>query len=113
MALALFHLCFWRIFRWRDELAKLHPVNRGVMQVLNIMLTFFFLSAAALQLGWADEMGRTSLGRALLVVLIAFWVLRAVLQPLFWKTTSRATNWGFMALFLVGAGLHFLALGPE
>ena len=40
-----------------------------------------------------------------------FWVLRAVLQPLFWKTASRAANWGFVALFVFGAGLHLLALG--
>jgi len=112
VALALFHLCFWRVFRWRDELVKLHPANRGVMQVLNIMLTFVFLAVAALQLGWADEMSCSSLGRALLVVLVGFWVIRAALQPLFWKAVPRATNWAFVALFAIGAGLHFMALGP-
>lgn len=113
VALALFHACFWRIFRWRDELPKLHPANRGVMQVLNIMLTFVFLAVAVLQLGWAAEMVGSPLGRALLVGLIAFWLLRAVLQPIFWATLPRATNWAFALLFLVGAGLHFLALSPR
>lgn len=110
VALAAFHLGFWRIFRWKDELPKLHPVNRGVMQVINIMLAFVFFAMAALQLGWATEMGSTSLGRALTIALTAFWVLRAILQPIFWRTLARSTNLAFATLFLVGAGLHFLAL---
>ena len=110
VALAVFHLGFWRLFRWREELAKLRPVNRGVMQVMNIMLIFLFLSMAALLVGRAEEVSGTSLGRTLLIASTGFWLLRAMLQPLFWASLPRTTNLAFAVLFLVGAGLHYLAL---
>lgn len=110
VALAVFHLGFWRLFRWREELPKLRPVNRGVMQVMNIMLTFLFLSMAALLAGRAEEVAGTSLGRALLIASTGFWLLRAMLQPLFWASLPGTTNLAFASLFLVGAGLHYLAL---
>jgi len=109
VALALFHLGFWRLFRWREELPKLHPVNRGVLQVVNLMLTFLFLLLAGLQVLFTAEMTGTALGRALLAGMMLFWILRAVLQPLFWRALPAATNAAFVGLFLLGAGLHALA----
>lgn len=112
VALALFHLCFWRIFRWREELPKLHPANRGVMQVMNIMLTFVFLLMAGLQVLLAEEMTNTALGRALLAGLMFGWLLRAGLQPVFWPTQPKTVNGAFVFLFLIGAGLHAMAYQP-
>jgi hypothetical protein len=111
VALAVFHLGFWRLFRWKEELRKLHPVNRGVMQVMNIMLTFMFLMLAAVQVLNAAELTATPLGRLLMAVLTGFWLLRAVLQPVFWPTMPKATNAAFIGLFTLGAGLHALAFG--
>lgn len=113
VALAVFHLGFWRLFRWKEELPKLHPVNRGVLQVINLMLTFVFLLMAGLQVLLPGEMTATALGRLLLAGLTAFWVVRAVLQPIFWRTMPAGTNAAFVALFLLGAGLHALAFQPE
>jgi hypothetical protein len=113
VALAMFHLSFWRVFRWHDELPKLHPANRGVMQVLNIMLIFVFLLVAGLEVLLADEMTGTALGRALLAGMMVFWILRAGLQLVFWPAAPRAVNGALAFLFLVGAGLHALAFQPE
>lgn len=112
LAIAVFHLGFWRMFRWKEELAKLHPVNRGVMQVMNLMLmAFLFLMAAVLVLN-AAEISATPLGRLLLAGLAALWVLRAILQPIFWRGVPKATNMAFICLFMLGAGLHALAFQP-
>jgi len=43
VALVVFHLALWRLFRWGTELGKVSPINRGVMQVLNLCLMFVFL----------------------------------------------------------------------
>ena len=66
VALAVFHLGFWRMFRWREELPKLHPANRGVMQAMNAMLAYAFLLMAGLLVLRANEITTTPLGRTLL-----------------------------------------------
>jgi hypothetical protein len=111
VAMAAFHLGFWRMFRWKEELAKLHPVNRGVMQVMNVILVAFLLLMAAVQVLNAKELTSTPLGRLLTAGLAAVWILRAVLQPIFWPTVPKATNAAFISLFMLGAGLHALAFG--
>ncbi|HEX2860650.1 MAG TPA: hypothetical protein VHN79_03380 [Lacunisphaera sp.] len=110
VALAVFHLGFWRVFRWKEELPKLHPANRGVVQVMNLMLIAFLLLMGAVQVLNAAEITTTALGRLLMAGLILCWILRAVLQPLFWRGVPAATNAAFVALFLLGAGLHALAI---
>ena len=113
VALALFHLGFWRIFRWREELPRLHPVNRGVMQAMNVMLVFVFLMLTALLVLNAGEIAGTRLGRSLLAGMMLFWIVRAVLQPIFWRGQPATTNAAFAVLFLFGAGLHALAFPAE
>jgi hypothetical protein len=82
-ALALFHLGFWRLFRWRDELSRLGSVNRGVMQVLNLCLTYLFVVAAAGFCFYPAEIVAAGVGRVLLAALAGFWLLRAAYQPWF------------------------------
>jgi hypothetical protein len=113
VALAVLHVGFWRMFRWREELPKLHPANRGVMQVMNIMLSVFFLLMAGLQILRADEVVTSPLGRTLMAGLMGFWLIRAALQPLFFRALPSATNIAFVLLFLAGAGLHAMALPVE
>lgn len=113
VALAAFHLGFWRMFRWREELPKLHPANRGVMQVLNLMLTVFLLLMGGLQILRTEEIVTTPLGRTLMAGLMGCWLIRAALQPVFFKSLPSATNVVFVVLFLAGAGLHAMALPVE
>jgi hypothetical protein len=46
LAFAIFHCGFWKLFGWTRELPKLNRINRGVMQILNLCLTFVFLILA-------------------------------------------------------------------
>lgn len=107
-ALGIFHLAFWRLFRWREELPKLNAVNRGVMQVLNLMLTYVFFAVATLQFLHPAACLTTPVGRTATAVVAGFWFLRALLQPLFWPRTRL--GWAMTALFSVGAALHAVAL---
>ena len=40
LALAAFHLLFWRLFGWPESLAATGVVNRGVTQILNLALAW-------------------------------------------------------------------------
>lgn len=113
VALALFHVGFWRMFRWQDELPKLHPVNRGVMQVLNLMLMFVLVLLSALLVLNAAEIPASRLGRSLLAGMVLLWIVRAALQFPFWRSQPASTNGALTMLFLAGAGLHALAFPAE
>lgn len=106
IAFALFHLAFWRLFRWRRELFSLSHLNRSVMQILNLCLTFVFLAFAYLSFFHAPELLATSLGRALLLLVAVFWCLRAAEQLFFFGLRTPASV-AFFAVFIAGALLYF------
>jgi hypothetical protein len=104
-ALAVFHLSFWRQFHWQDELPRLGVVNRGIMQVLNLCLTYVFIVAAVLLLLFPLEAFATELGTFLLLAMAGFWLLRAILQPMYFQLRHSLSQ-GLFAIFVVGTLIH-------
>lgn len=105
IAFVLFHLLFWRLFNWKDDLRSLSFLNRAIMQVLNLSLTFAFLIFSYISLLHSGELLSTSLGQSLLLLMALFWFLRAIQQVIFFKLK----HWGslaFLGLFLIGALLY-------
>jgi glucan phosphoethanolaminetransferase (alkaline phosphatase superfamily) len=86
-----FHFFFPRIFKWQTALEPLDSLNRSIMQVLNLCLTFYFAVAAYLSLVYAQELLGTPLGRKLLAVFAAFWLLRLALQQRFFRMVHPAS----------------------
>jgi hypothetical protein len=105
VALILFHLSFWTTFAWAEQLPRLNKINRAIMQVLNLSLTFVFAILAYLSFAHADELLHTQLGRAVLGALALFWLFRSVLQVLFFKLEHWG-SWAFLAFFLAGALIY-------
>lgn len=77
---ALFHLAFPRVFKWKKNLADTDPVNRNVYQVVNLCLTFWFAAVAYLSFVFGPELLAGGLGRKLLSIITAFWLMRLGLQ---------------------------------
>jgi len=102
LAFAVFHLFFWKIFKWDSELSSLNFLNSAIMQVLNLCLTFCFLIFFCISVFHSSELLSTSLGRSILMCISIFWLLRAVEQILFFKLK----HWGsivFLITFICGA----------
>ena len=104
---AVFHLLFWRIFNWKQDLASLTSINRAIVQVLNLCLTFVFIIFGVLSLMYPAQMVETELGRTLTGMIAIFWFLRAVKQAVFFKLKNWI-SWVFLFLFLAGTGLYGL-----
>ncbi len=104
MAFAIFHLAFWKLFDWKRELPKLKPVNRGVLQVLNLRLTYVFLVVAFISFFFADDLLNTNLGKVILGATSLFALMRAIEQAIFWKFGKIGAI--FFVIFLVGAGIY-------
>jgi len=109
LGFAVFHLLFWRLFNWKEDLRSLSFLNRAIMQVLNLCLTFAFVLFGYIGLVHTDEMVGTSLGRSLLAWLALFWLLRAVEQAVFFKLRHWG-SWAFLVVFVIGSGLYAAAL---
>jgi hypothetical protein len=106
---AAFHLSFWRLFRWKAELARVSTVNKGVMQVLNLCLTYLFIALGLVTLADREEILVTRLGHHLLLVLCLFWFIRLVEQFVFFAERSwRSVSLDI--LFLAGAAIYGLPL---
>jgi hypothetical protein len=104
LGFAIFHLMFWRLFRWKDELALLTIINRSVMQILNLCLILVFIVMAYISFFNTTELISTNLGRALLVAFSLFWFLRMIEQVIFFgikKTVSGAFALVFLFLSVI------------
>lgn len=105
IALVIFHLLFWRIFNWKDDLRSLSFLNRAIMQVLNLSLTFAFVIFSYISLVHTKELISTSLGQSLLSLIALFLFARSAEQVVFFKLK----NWrsmAFFVFFLVGTALY-------
>ncbi|MBI4672039.1 MAG: hypothetical protein HY741_10295 [Chloroflexi bacterium] len=109
LGFGLFHLTFWRVFRWKEELASLSFINRGIVQVLNLCLTFVFFVLAYISFFHASELLSTKLGAALLTAIALFWFLRAVEQVIFFRL-RRPVSLILTLVFLLGSALYLAPL---
>lgn len=105
VAFAIFHLGFWKLFNWNEQLPRLGFINRNIMQILNLCLTFVFLAFAWISIAHADALLASGLGRTLLAIISMFWLLRAVEQILFFGIRNTVSA-GLFAVFLLGSALY-------
>jgi len=82
-------------------------VNRSIMQILNLRLTYVFLVMAFVLFVFQPELIVTKLGQALLIAFSIFWFMRAVEQVVFFGLKHKVSN-ALTVLFLVGGVIHLL-----
>jgi hypothetical protein len=109
LGLITFHLMFWKIFNWKEDLSSLSFINRPVMQILNLSLTFVFFIFAYITLFHSTELITTSLGNTLLGFISVFWLFRALEQIWFFGWKNRISLL-FFVLFMVGCIIYLLPL---
>jgi hypothetical protein len=107
LAFAIFHLMFWRLFHWKKALAALKPVNRSIMQVMNLCLIFLFLMMAYISFFHGDELTHTNLGKAILSLFSFFWLLRMLEQIMFFGVKTGLSII-LTLLFLLGSILYII-----
>lgn len=102
---AVFHLLFWKLFNWQKNLRSLNPINRGVIQILNLRLIYIFFVVAYLSFFHATELLTTALGKAILFAIALFWLLRGIEQIIFFGFKATASVALFF-IFLLGAAIY-------
>ena len=102
LGFAIFHTQFWRLFDWKNDLIKLKPFNKGIIQIANLRLIYFFLFVAAICFFFPHELLTTGLGRFFLGGMSIFWLGRAIEQFIFLKIDHPMVHL-MTYLFLIGA----------
>lgn len=109
LAFALFHIGFWKMFRWKSELQKLSFANKGIMQILNVQITYYLIFVAFMCFIFPGELLTTKLGNFFLGGTSLFWLIRTIQQFIF----LRANNYKIHILtfiFLIGTILFALPI---
>jgi hypothetical protein len=109
LGFAIFHLAFWRVFRWPASLVGSGGLNSAITQTLNVVLIYCFLFYGGALL-WLGASGQR-VSPLLLLAGAGFWFVRTVLQPLMFSFRQKASV-AFTMLFLGGCVLHVLAALP-
>lgn len=109
LAFAIFHLSFWRLFKWKDDLKKISLGNRAIIQILNIRLIYLFLLMAFLYFFQQDQLLTTTLGSVLLIGFLGFWIGRTIEQFVFLRVKSTLVTI-LTILFFIGILVHLLPL---
>ncbi len=102
LGMAGFHFLFPRLFAWKEELPKMSPANRAIIQITNRRLIYFFLLVAALCFVFPVELTTTSLGRFLMIGISLFWLSRFVEQFVYVRIDHPMVHL-LTYLFLIGA----------
>jgi len=107
LAFAVFHIGFWKLFNWREDLKKLIFANRGIMQILNIQLIYYFLFTAIVCFVFPAELLNTRLGNVFLLGCSGFWLIRTVQQFIFLRANHFAIHI-LTVIFIIGTVLFLL-----
>ena len=83
LGFAVFHSQFWRLFDWKNDLAKLQPANKAIMQIANIRLIYFFVFVAAVCFIFPQELETTFFGKFFMIGMSLFWLGRTIEQFVF------------------------------
>ncbi len=107
LGFVFFHLSFWKIFQWKKDLTSLTHINRAVMQILNLRLTYVFLVMAFVCFVFQSELTATKLGQMLLIAFSVFWFMRTIEQIVFFGVKNKISL-AMTFLFLLGSVIHLL-----
>lgn len=105
IAFVIFHLLFWKLFDWINDLKKLSYVNRSIIQILNLRLIFVFLIFAYISFFQTDPLLTSELGKAMIIAMSLFWLLRAIEQIVYFGIKNIASNI-LLLLFMAGGILY-------
>lgn len=104
VGLAVFHIFFWKIFRWKQELKTAAVSTRAFIQIANLRLIFIFLLVAFLCFRFTTELHSTALGRAFMGGMALFWLGRFIEQFIFLRYNAVMIH-VLTVVFAIGVGL--------
>ena len=109
LGFAIFHLFFWKLFKWNSDLKNISKPNKAIMQTANLRLIYIFLFFSFVCFFFTEDLYSTRLGKTFLIGISLFWIGRTVEQFIF-LNLNHALIHLLTFLFIIGAILFMLPL---
>lgn len=109
LSFAVFHIYFWKIFKWKEDLKRNSIANRAIIQILNIRLIYVFILMAFIYLFYPEQLVITELGLVLLIGFLGFWTGRFIEQLIFLRVKSKMASILTVILF-IGIIIHLMPI---
>jgi len=109
LGFAIFHMFFWKLFKWDTDLEKISKPNRAIMQIANLRLIYIFLFFSFICFFFTQDLYTTRIGKAFLLGSSLFWIGRTIEQYIFLKINHYLIHI-LTFLFITGAILFILPL---
>ena len=107
LGFALFHIFFWKIFRWKADLRSVKKINKSITYVMNLCLIYVFILFGYLSFFQHEGLLFSSIGNIMLISISLFWFFRAILQVVFFDI-SKLISIIFAIIFLLGGILYLI-----
>lgn len=107
LGFGIFHMFFWRLFDWKNDLKKLTIANKAIIQIANTRLIYFFMFVAFVCFYCTNELIETRLGNVFLIGISIFWLGRTIEQFIFLRVKNKIVNI-LTFIFVIGMILFVL-----
>lgn len=88
LLLGLFHLFFWKIFNWPEDLMSISHDNRAILQIANIHLTMLIVFFGYVSIIHWKDLFTHKIGKAVSLFMAAFYLIRIINEAVFWDIQS-------------------------
>lgn len=106
---AIFHVYFWKLFRWKEDLKRISFANRAILQIANLRLIYFFVFMAVITFFFRTELVHSQMGNWILIGFSFFWWGRLIEQFIFLRVNQSMVHF-LSALFFLGGVLYLIPL---
>jgi hypothetical protein len=106
IVLGLFHLTFWDLFDWGNELPKLSKGNSSLVQMMAICTVCYLTSMGLILLVCRRDITESRVGKLLLLSLSVFFIVRLILEFTFRDGNSVK----FITIFLLCIAVYTIPL---
>ncbi|MFC1885198.1 hypothetical protein ACFL2O_10545 [Thermodesulfobacteriota bacterium] len=94
LCFSLLHLSFWKIGNWQEELLKITPDNKGIVQMLNVVSIYTLLFSAFVSFYLARKTEFTFIEKTLIIFIACYYLLRVAFGiPFFGFSIEEVVIW--------------------
>lgn len=106
LGFAIFHMFFWRLFRWSTDLQNISKANKAIIQIANLRLIYIFLFMSFICFFFTQDLYTTGLGKAFLTGSSLFWLGRTIEQFIFLRINRLVVH--LLTFFFIAGMILFL-----